>query len=174
MMPAIVRSCLILLLLTVLGGCSARPPGIADPDRYRQDAAADLQAGTAEVRLISPAVQARLDADYNERFFSPWRQQRARLPAAVAFRGVAAFGGRQGYAENLLPLSRKRWQQLVAALQRESYPSLARPAITVRNTACRLSMSPGPPRRSARPTRPDATPRCCATTSLSATQRGTS
>jgi cell wall-associated NlpC family hydrolase len=139
MMPTVVRTCLLLLLLlTVLGGCAARPPGIADPDRFQQDAAAYLPIGTAEERLLSAAAQARLDADFNARFFAPWRQQRASLPAAVAFRGVASFGDRQGYAENLLPLGRERWQQLVAALQQESYPSLARPAITVRNTACRL------------------------------------
>ena len=31
-MPTIVRSCLILLMLTVLGGCAVRPQGIADLD----------------------------------------------------------------------------------------------------------------------------------------------
>ena len=137
-MPIIVRSCLILLLLTALGGCAVRPPGIADPDRFLQDAAVYLQPGTAATPLIFPEAQARLDADYNERLFAPWRQPRANLPAEVAFRGVVTFAGRQGYAENLLPMSQERWQQLVTMLQQEGYPSLARPAITVRNTACRL------------------------------------
>lgn len=137
-MPALIRSSLlVLLLLAMLGGCAAKPPGIADLDRYPQDATAYLQADTAEALLVPPEAQARLDAEYNERFFAPWRKQRASLPAAEAFAGVADFGGRQGYAENLLPLSGERWRQLVASLQRESYPSLARPAITVRNTACR-------------------------------------
>lgn len=44
---------------------------------------------------------------------------------------MTSFGDRQGYAEKLLPLSQRRWQQLVAAMQRENYPSLACPAITV-------------------------------------------
>ena len=126
------------LLLIALGGCAVRPSGVGDLDRFPQDASAYLQAGRAESLLVSPEAQASLDARYNERFFAPWRQQRASLPAAEAFWGVTSYGARQGYAENLLPMGKERWQRLVAALQRESYPSLARPAITVRNTACRV------------------------------------
>jgi len=139
MMPAVLRTYLLLIaLLTLLAGCAGRPAGIADLDRYPQDAAHYLTAAAAQMPLVSPEAQARLDALYNERFFAPWRQQRASLLAEEAFWGVTSYGGKQGYAENLLPLGKERWQQLVAALQRESYPSLARPAITVRNTACRV------------------------------------
>ncbi len=138
-MPAVALLCLFgLLALTALAGCTPRPQGIADLDRYPQDAAVYLQKATAEAPLIPGGVQALLDAEYNERFFTPWHQQQASLSAEKAFWGITAFGDRQGYAENLLPLSPKRWQQLVAAMQPESYPSLARPAITVRNTACRV------------------------------------
>lgn len=145
MIPFIVRKSLLFgLLLIALGGCAVRPSGVGDLDRYPQDATAYLQVGMAEALLVSPEAQASLDAAYNERFFAPWRQQRASLPAAEAFWGVTSYGNRQGYAENLLPLTRERWQQLVAALQRESYPSLARPAITVRNTACRVFPSARP------------------------------
>lgn len=138
-MPIFMRPCLLaLLLLTVLGGCAVRPQGIADTVNYPQAAAAYLVSGEGAARLIPEAAQERLDAGYNERFFAPWQQRRASLPAAEAFAGVAAYGSRQGYGENLLPLSQERWQQLVASLQRESYPSLARPAITVRNSVCRV------------------------------------
>lgn len=134
-----VRSCLLgTLLLTFLAGCAVKPSGVADLERFAQDATAYLPAAAAERLLVPPEEQARLDAAYNERFFAPWEQKRASLPAADAFWGVASYGNRQGYAENLQPLSRERWQQLVASLQRESYPSLARPAITVRNTVCRV------------------------------------
>ena len=129
---------LLALLLAILAGCSARPPGITDLERFPQDATAVLPAGEAETLLVAPEEQARLDAAYNARFFAPWQRQRASIPAAEAFWGVAAYGGRQGYAENLQPIDRARWQQLVAALQQNTYPSLARPAITVRNTACRV------------------------------------
>jgi len=136
---AVIRTSLLFgLLLSVLVGCSVRPSGIADLERYPQKASHVLESTTAAMALVPAEVQADLDARYNERFFAPWRQQRASLSTEEAFWGVSSYGGRQGYAENLLPLSRERWQQLVAALRRESYPSLARPAITVRNTACRV------------------------------------
>lgn len=138
MLATVVRFCLLLSVLSVLGGCLSRPPGLADADRLPQDARHYLRPEAAENPLVAPETQARLDAEYNERFFAPWQRQQASLSAAAAFRGVTEYGGRQLYAENLQPLRRERWQKLVAALQQESYPALARPAITVRNTACRL------------------------------------
>ena len=143
-MPLVVRSCLALLLLTVLAGCIAHTPGIADPDRLTQDVRHYLPPEMAERPLITPAAQARLDADYDRRLFLPWQQQQALLPAEVVFRGVSDYADRPVYAENLQPWSRERWRQLVAAMQQESYPSLMRPAITVRNTACRLFPSSRP------------------------------
>jgi hypothetical protein len=128
----------IALLLVALCGCVRLPPGVADPARYPQDAAAYLDADAAQALLVPAEVQARLDADYDARFFAPWRQTRASLPAREAFWGVTSYGGRQGFGENLQPLEKARWQQLVTSLQQESYPSLARPAITVRNTSCRV------------------------------------
>jgi hypothetical protein len=139
MLSIVLRSHIpLLLVLVTLAGCVVKPAGVADLTRYPQDATGYLPTATAAAPLVSPEQQARLDADYNEHFFAPWRQQRASLPAAEAFWGVASYGSKQGYGENLLPLGKERWQQLVAALRRESYPSLARPAITVRNTACRV------------------------------------
>jgi len=139
MLSIVLRSHIpLLLVLATLAGCVAKPAGVADLTRYPQDAAVYLRADTAATQLVPLEVQARLDANYNQRFFAPWRQQRASLPAAEAFWGVSSYGSKQGYGENLLPLGKERWQQLVAALQRESYPSLARPAITVRNTVCRV------------------------------------
>ena len=125
-----------LLALSLLAGCAARTGTIADLERYPQDAARALPVSAAP--LVAEAEQARLDARYNERFFAPWEQSRASLPAAEAFWGIRSYDGRQGYGENLQPIGREEWARLVAALQREGYPSLARPAITVRNSACRV------------------------------------
>lgn len=139
-MPALLRSSFLLLAtLALLGGCTAQQPvGVADPERYPQDAAAYLpNAAAAAVPLITPQAQAELDAEYDKRFFAPWLRKRANVPATAAFAGVEDYGSKQGFAENLLPITAERWQALVEALQRESYPSLARAAITVRNTACR-------------------------------------
>lgn len=128
---------LLCLILAVLAGCAVRPAGIADLERYPQDASRYLPAEAATA-LLPAEAQAGLDARYNARFFASWRQQKASLPAGEAFWGVTSYGNRQGYGENLQPLGKTRWLQLVASLQQESYPSLAQPAITVRNTACRV------------------------------------
>jgi cell wall-associated NlpC family hydrolase len=138
-MPALImRLCLLLTLsLLLLAGCAVRPAGIADLVNYPQDAAHYLPA-SAETALVSTEVQAGLDADYDRHFFAPWQLTQASLPADEAFWGISSYGARQGYGENLLPIDRERWQDLVAALQRESYPSLARPAITVCNSNCRV------------------------------------
>ncbi|TLM68161.1 MAG: hydrolase Nlp/P60 [Deltaproteobacteria bacterium] len=139
-MPSrLARLCLPLgLVLAILAGCAVRPAGIADLSGYPQDATHYLRPGDADLPLLPSGDQARRDLDYNARFFAPWHQARASLPADEAFYGVAAYGRRQGYAENLQPVEPHRWQQLLAALRQESYPSQARPAITVRNTACRV------------------------------------
>ncbi len=124
-------------LLLTLPGCAVRPTGVTDLERYPQDATRYLPTDAA-MPLLPIEVQAEIDARYNQKFFAPWRQQKASLPAGEAFWGVTSYGLRQGYGENLQPLDKPRWQQLVDSLQQESYPSLARPAITVRNTACRV------------------------------------
>jgi hypothetical protein len=127
-----------LLALVTVGGCAAIPQGVADLDHFPQDATRYLHPGQGQAPLVVPDAQARLNARYDERFFAPWRQQRASIPAAEAFWGIASYEKKQGYGENLLLIGAERWQELVASLQRESYPSLARPAITVRSTACRV------------------------------------
>ncbi|WP_305045145.1 NlpC/P60 family N-terminal domain-containing protein [Geoalkalibacter sp.] len=131
--------CLFLALTILLAAaCAPRPDRIADLERYSQVAAAYLDPAGSPPRLVSAAVQQGLDEDFNRRFFAPWRQERASLAAAQAFWGLASYGGRQGYAENLQPLDTQRWAHLVASLNREAYPSLARPAISVRNTSLRV------------------------------------
>lgn len=127
---------LLILLVALLAGCAA-PRGVADLRRLTQSATAWLPAA-ADTPLVDAAVQAGLDRNYDERFFRPWTLRAATLPVGEAFWGIASYGGRQGYGENLQPLDATYWQGLVAALQADRYPSLARPAITVRNTACRV------------------------------------
>ena len=125
-------------LLLFFTACAPHPPGIVDLERYPQIVAAHLDKATSDTPLLSDAVRQDLDADFDQRLFAPWRQERPRLSAAEAFWGLTSYGKRQGYAENLQPLAPARWQELVASLNQETYPSLARPAITVRNTDLRV------------------------------------
>jgi hypothetical protein len=126
------------LAMGILWGCSGSRPGIADLQRYPQDLTAYLRPETEALPLVSPETHSALNADYDARFFSPWHAPAATLLAAEVFWGVAAYGGEQGYGENLQPFSPQEWSGLVAAQRMETYPSLARPAITVRNTSFRV------------------------------------
>lgn len=138
------RCLLLALTILLMAACAPRPGAIADLERHPQMAAAYLDSARAQVPLVGAATQQGLDEDFNQRFFAPWRQERAGLSAAQAFWGLASYGGRQGYAENLQPLDAQRWTRLVASLNQDAYPSLARPAISVRNSALRVFPSQRP------------------------------
>ncbi|MBE0503816.1 MAG: SH3 domain-containing protein [Desulfuromonadales bacterium] len=132
--------CLLLLLfLLTLPACRQKPPllitGVADLNRYEQRVSAYAQSDES---LLSSAEQQDFDARFNQKFFAPWRLQKASLSAEKAFWGINHYAGKEGFAENLLPIRPEEWQRLVALHQLDSYPSLARPAITVRNTSLRL------------------------------------
>lgn len=94
--------------------------------------------------LLGPGEQILLHERALERFFAPWGLARTSIPAQEAFWGTAAYGSKQGYAENLQPYPRERWEQLVAQQNMAAYPSLAAPAIVTRNTALRVLPSHRP------------------------------
>jgi len=133
-------SCLLLLLfLLTLPACRQKPPplitGVADLNRYEQRVSAYAHSADA---LLGSAEQQDFDTLFNKKFFAPWRLKKASLSAEKAFWGIKHYEGKEGFAENLLPLRREEWQRLIALHQLDSYPSLAHPAITVRNTSLRL------------------------------------
>jgi len=126
------------LVLALLIGCTADHRLPVDLTRYPQQLAALLAPETANRRLIEPDLQSVLNADYDQRFFSPWRSTSPPLPAAKVFWGVKSYADQTGYGQNLLPLSAEEWQVLVAAQQIDRYPSLDRTAITIRNADLRV------------------------------------
>lgn len=88
--------------------------------------------------LLVLAEQVILHERALERFFAPWDLARTSIPAKEAFWGTAAYGTKQGYAENLQPYPRERWDKTVALQDMAFYPSMALPAIATRNTALRV------------------------------------
>jgi cell wall-associated NlpC family hydrolase len=129
----------IILLLLALPACRQKPPplitGVEDLSRYEQRVSAYAYS---EESLLSSAEQQDFDARFNQKFFTPWRLKKASLSAEKAFWGIKHYEEKEGFAENLLPMRHEEWQRLVALQQLDAYPSLARPAITVRNTSLRL------------------------------------
>lgn len=127
-----------LLPVLFLYACSPHYAGILDLERFPQNATTYLNDTTKQHPILAEETQQALDDDFNRRFFDPWHQNGARLSADEAFWGVVSYGNRRGYAENLQPISAARWNELVVSLNQDTYPSLARPAITVRNTDLRV------------------------------------
>lgn len=132
-----VRIAVIIAACCLLAACGGRREGIADLDVLPQRAAAYLPDGAAHP-LLSPEVQKGLQSRFFDRFFAPWRAQKASLAPKVAFWGTETFGRKKGFAENLQPWSRPRWESLVSMQMEGSYPSMARHAIATRNTSFRV------------------------------------
>lgn len=113
------------------------PRGVADLNRYEQRISPYTGPAT-DIPLLAAERQKEFDQKFDKKFFAPWRLKTASLPAEKAFWGIKHYSSKEGFTENLLPLRQEEWQRLVALQQLETYPSLARPAIAVRNTALRL------------------------------------
>lgn len=135
---------LILLLLLTLLACrpqdETKPPppppqGVADLIRFNQKLSSYVRD---ETPLLSPALQKDFDATFNRKFFAPWHLKKASISSDKAFWGISHYEGKDGFTENLRPWQHDEWQRLVILQQIALYPSLARPAITVRNSSLRL------------------------------------
>ncbi len=96
--------------------------------------AATLQRGP----IIPPASQDRLAQEFTQRFFAPWDQETSPLAPSDAFWGVASYGTRQNYGENMLARPQSWMDELIARMARDRFPSLALPAIALRSTSMRV------------------------------------
>lgn len=148
--------------LTALTGCAARqaptateppaPPAVeipAPPEAVPEvllhvPQRVDQAVPLSDAPLIGLEEQVVLHERALDRFFAPWDMQKASIPAKEAFWGTAAYGSRQGYAENLQPYPRDRWTKLVDLQDMTAYPSMAATAIVTRNTAVRVLPSNRP------------------------------
>lgn len=137
----LMRSCVRLvsgmLFCLLLAACGTHREGIADLDTYPQNATLYL-AGNARQPLVKAVVQQAQYTRYVDHLFSPWQSNAATVGADSAFWGVATFGSRKGFGENLQPWSLARWKALVARQMQAGYPSMARRAIATRNTSFRV------------------------------------
>ncbi len=141
---------LLLGLLLLGGGCAQKlhPPGpllpfdawteVRDLQILPQDPTAYVDAAQERWIAPEPAVLQAENERFVERFFSPWKQQRSGLPPEQAFWGIASYGGKQGYGENLRPRPASWTQALVAAMDTGRFPGRADCGITVRNSALRV------------------------------------
>lgn len=136
--------CLVLLLSA---GCAApKKPcpllpwdawgTVADVERLPQDPefyAKRLKAWSAP----SPEDMQQAAQNCRTRFFAPWRQEKSGYAPDQALWALQAYGGKQGYGENLRPRDREWFQRLVRDVNASAFPSLAHRAVAVQNTSLR-------------------------------------
>lgn len=136
-----------LLILLLASGCAPKATcptlpwdtskSIADLRELPQDPM--FYADRLNADWPKPEAKA-LEAEstnYLQRFLAPWRQQATAYSKDAAFWSIASYGNKQGYGENLRPRDRGWFDSLVAKMNTGAFPSLAKPAIAVRNTALR-------------------------------------
>lgn len=154
----------ILKILFVLAGCAGKavpsdpsacpPAGVPSVPAWPVEALpevnfampqrVDQAVQISDTPLISGPTQNALATAYQQRFFAPWRMTGSSVSAADAFWAVSGLGKKQGYAENMQPYPRQRWEQIIALQNMAAYPSIAVPAIIIRNTALRALPSMRP------------------------------
>jgi cell wall-associated NlpC family hydrolase len=127
----------LLVVLCVLPACA---PKTGEPIRdlavMPQDAGA-YHALSADRELLSPPQQAGLYADFLRRHFEPWEREKAATPPEWAFWALESFRAGKVYGENTLARD-TAWLKRMERLSRpEQYPSMARPAVTLRATSMR-------------------------------------
>lgn len=136
----------LLICLTVLLAVTACGPKGVDLTRYGladaviaedlgvlpQDLTVYAERAGKDARLMDFARQGKEDSRFDRRFFAAWDAGVPLLPRAAVFEGVANMSPAKGFAENLRPWDKKRWESLVANCGMESYGGTApRAAITV-------------------------------------------
>lgn len=134
----------LLLAAALVSGCAVCPAplpwqdlAVADIESMPQDPAAYAEALSGRP-LVSQAVQEEMNRSYDEKFFAPWAQAESPLSPDDAFWGVASYGSKQGYGENMLERPREWMEALIALMQRDAFPSLARSGIALRNADMRV------------------------------------
>ncbi|MEZ0576239.1 SH3 domain-containing protein [Halodesulfovibrio aestuarii] len=114
-----------------------RQNNVADLENLSQNPSDYLthSAHTPVMTLAEQAVQFSALKTYH---YAPWRQTKPSLSKEDAFWGNSAYPYGLGYAENLLPWTEAAMSRLVDSQSMETYPSMARHAITVRTSSLRV------------------------------------
>lgn len=130
----------LLALLLALCGLAACAPKTGEPVRdlavMPQDAGA-YHALPADRELLSPPQQATLYADFLRRHFEPWERDEAATPEEWAFWALDSFRPGRVYGENTLARDAAWFKRMKRLSQPAQYPSMARPAVTLRATSMR-------------------------------------
>ncbi len=143
---------LVLCVLTLLAaGCASkknvdvlsRPSTLAsenlrDLNIYQQDALAYLDAPGQDVKLVD-SFEAKTQTDeFFRQYFSPWKKKKTGFRTRDAMWGVYRYGKSPGYDAKGIPNDPGWLANAVSLADVSHFPSMAKPAISMRNTDLRL------------------------------------
>ncbi len=104
----------------------------ADLETFPQDLTVYAGRAGKDTALMAPERQGGEDTRFDENFFAAWDRTVLHLPRDDVFEAVRKMSPARGFAENLRPWGKERWQEVVANCFMEGYGGISvRPAITV-------------------------------------------
>jgi cell wall-associated NlpC family hydrolase len=139
------KSLLILLPFLLLGHADnklivaqeTRADVIRDIQTLVQDATVYLNQAGSSQRLIAPEIHQVFDAEFNEKFFSPWQADKRPL-SKDEYSWIFRYLQNLGFGENKRRHSEEWFNNLTKDTHFESYPNAKQRAITITNTHLRV------------------------------------
>jgi hypothetical protein len=128
-----------LALARVLFGCGpANWQGLlADLRTLPQDCTAYLDANTADRLLVPAETQRKINEQFNQAYFAPWRRDRPITSKEGISRLFDTCREKPGFADNRRPHGARWYDSLRDLADLQKYPNLARRGITIRNSNLR-------------------------------------
>lgn len=117
-------------------GCSHRQPVIADL-RHLSQSVSDYTGDEPDRPMGDGRFWAAQNKLYLERHFAPWNNEKPSPDRNGIERTVAAAMINPGYAENMLPHDPLWIESIIIETDLDSFPSMCREAITLRETSVR-------------------------------------
>lgn len=144
---------MLLLLACAPTACTAPPYNYGTPDEELSEdlkyLPQDLNAYLGDPKyadqpLLSERVQAEAAGRARDRFFAPWELKAGQVKLKDAMWGMYALKPERGFAENLRPYPKERWEELKKNCTPETYPNASIRAVTVRQANQRLMPTASP------------------------------
>jgi hypothetical protein len=130
----------LLLLLTALAGCAAKPASgpLLDLARTPQDLAAFLDPATAQAPLLSREESLEAASRARGAFFAPWSRAEPVHPRDDLYWGFAKYANRITWGESYQPRGSWWVQRLEQNADSATYPNLLQPAIATSHASLRV------------------------------------
>lgn len=135
-LSTILAHALLLAALVAVSACSTRPGMVRDLEVLPQEAGAFHNLPPQEA-LIQPADQARLFADFLKKQFAPWRTGLSNPSPEMMFWAIDTYKNKKIYGQNKLRYPQEWMARMEALSDVAHYPSMSRPAITVKKAFLR-------------------------------------